>query len=66
MLTIEEEWSVNSEGDQISLAGEDRLNDLDSMHELSWNAHSMAVEASAANYETAKVNTQSELQLRYF
>ena len=47
------------------MAGEERLNDVDSMHELSWNAHSIAVEASAGNYEVAKVNTQSELQLRY-
>lgn len=64
-----EEWSVQSEGDQMSLAGEDRLNDLDSLQESAWGVHAMTVEvasAAAALSEPAqKTNTQSELQLRY-
>lgn len=64
----EEEWSVTSEADQLSLAGEfDRYstNDMDGQqYESSWTAHSMAVETSASQYEVPKANVQSELQLR--
>lgn len=67
---IEEEWSVQSEGDQMSLAGEDRLTDLDGLQESSWGVHSMTVEvasaaAAATNEPPQKAHAQSELQLRY-
>lgn len=65
----QEEWSVQSEGDQISLAGEDRLNDLDGLQESSWGVHTMTLEvasaAAAINEPLQKANAQSELQLRY-
>lgn len=68
-ILIEEEWSVQSEGDQMSLAGEDRLNDLDGLQESSWGVHTMTLEvasaAAAINEPLQKANAQSELQLRY-
>lgn len=69
-MTEEECWSIQSEGDQISLAGEERLNDLDGFHqESAWLAHSMTAEVTSAATSLGetplKANTQSELQLRY-
>lgn len=53
----------------MSLAGEDRLNDLDGLQESSWGVHTMTLEvasaAAAINEPLQKANAQSELQLRY-
>lgn len=53
----------------MSLAGDDRLNDLESLQESTWGIHSMnadvATAAAAISEPPPKSHAQAELQLRY-
>ena len=63
----EEESGANSDGDLLSLTGEDRTNDCDNLHGSSWSLNSISVDFDSGvglNQEFSKSIQESEMQMR--